>query len=144
MTALHRLAQEVRHPAPARSEVPLWRMLAALMLAPASFSLQIVVSYVVAADLCPAGVDPRGWLLMVNGLAVVGVLGGWGLAYWNWKRTRGEKEGGAARMAEEGEGRTRFLALCALWASTLFLLSLVVELTAILMLGPCAGLFAPG
>ena len=142
MTALHRLARAVRHPAPARAQVPSWRMLGALLLAPASFSLQIVVSYVVAADLCPTGISPRPWLFLISGLATLGVLSGWALAYFNWTRTRGEREGGAQRTAEVGEGRTRFLALCALWASTIFLLSLAVELTAIVTLGSCAGLFA--
>jgi hypothetical protein len=112
----------------------------ALFLAPASFALQIIVGYVVAARWCSAALQPQGWLLAIHATAVFGASIGMGLAWMIWRRTREEKPGGASRAADRGEGRTRFLALCAVCSSLIFLLAVLMDLASVLMLGSCPGL----
>ncbi|MDY7524614.1 hypothetical protein [Sphingomonas sp. 10B4] len=139
MSDLHPLATAVSHPAPSRSKVPGWRIALGLMLAPAVFSLQVVVSYVVAAVGCGASDDARPILIAVNLLAVVLTFGGASIAFANYRATRHEKAGGSSRTEEIGEGRTRFLAYFGLCASSVFGLAVLLQLTAVLIVSTCLG-----
>jgi hypothetical protein len=139
MSQLHALAQAVDHPAPARGSVPRWRLIASMALAPVSFAAQVVCSYVVASVLCREGAPPQAILLVINALAIVVAVAGFVLSVSSWRATRGEKPGGARATIDIGEGRTRFLALCGLWGSSIFLLAVLLDLTAIAAFSACPG-----
>ncbi|HSQ95764.1 MAG TPA: hypothetical protein VLM18_06700 [Croceibacterium sp.] len=139
MSELHPLADAVSHPSPGKREVPLWRMLAGVLLAPSAFSLQVVTSYVIAANGCAAGSSPSGWLAAINLLAFAAVVAGMGIAIANFRATQSEKQGGQKRAQEVCEGRSRFIAFCGLCASAIFGLAVIVQLTAILTLSSCVG-----
>jgi hypothetical protein len=139
MTELHPLASAVSHPSPAKGDLPPWRMIAGVTLAPAAFSLQVVASYVVAALRCGSGDAPDFWLVAINLVALAAVVIGLAVAIANFRATRGEKTGSHQAVQEIGEGRTRFLAYCGLCASAIFGLAVIVQLTSILMLSACLG-----
>ncbi|MBV1691375.1 hypothetical protein KRR38_27750 [Novosphingobium sp. G106] len=139
MSDLHPLARAVSHPSPGKRDVALWRIVGGVTLAPAAFSLQVVASYVVAANGCGAGRPPNFWLVAINLAALTATIVGMGIAIANYRETRGEKRGDQKCVQEIGEGRTRFLAYCGLCASAIFGLAVVVQLTAIFTLSACLG-----
>ncbi len=140
MTPLHDLAGGVAHPSPQREAVALWQLLTALLLAPASFSTQVLVDYVIAAASCTLGHRPAPVLIAITAATFVGALVGFVMSIMLWRRVRGEKGGGRGRAAEVGEGRTRFIVLCALVSSTTFALASLLDVTNVLILGQCASL----
>lgn len=146
MDDLHPLSPQVRHPSPERAKVSLPLMLAALFLAPAVWSLQILSAYVLAARACFPTYAPlagtrvpgmSGWTVAgsVVALALAGV------AMWAsataWRRTRGEKKGGTHQALDVGEGRTRFLALCGVIVTAIFAAAIIFEALAALLLRQC-------
>jgi hypothetical protein len=139
MTQLHALAQALDHPAPARGTVGRLRLIGSLVLAPAAFTAQVVCSYGFASSMCQAGARPQAILVAINALAIIAAAAGFILAVSSWRKTRGEKPGSANDAIDIGEGRTRFLALCGLWGSSMFLLAVVLGLTAIVTVGTCPG-----
>lgn len=144
MTQLHALARGVDHPAPARETVPRWRLVAAIALAPAAFSAQVVGSYVVASSYCHGGAHSQAALVVINVLATITAVIGLVIAVASSRATRSEKPGGAQEAIDIGEGRTRFMALCGLWSSVIFVLAIALELTAIATFGTCAAAIATG
>jgi hypothetical protein len=141
------LSREISHPAPERDRVSNLRMLAALLLAPAAWTTQLLVSYFFASEACARGDNglvppavPLLWLvlLVINfGCLVAGVLGTV-FAVRAWLRTRDEKPGGGHYLLDVGEGRTRFAALAATVVSGIFLFGILAELAALLILQRCA------
>ncbi|MEO7680481.1 MAG: hypothetical protein ABIS14_07280 [Sphingomonas sp.] len=139
MNDLHPLAQAVSHPSPAKGNLPRWRVIAGVTLAPAAFALQVVASYIVAADACGAGRAPDLSLVVINLVALIATVAGLLVAIANFRATRAEKPGGHQDVQEIGEGRTRFLAYCGLCASGIFGLAVIIQLTSILTLSSCLG-----
>ncbi|MDH7974201.1 hypothetical protein QH494_18585 [Sphingomonas sp. AR_OL41] len=140
MTELHPLARAVSHPSPAKGGLPQWRVITGVTLAPVAFSLQVIASYVVAAERCGAGSNPDIWLVAINLVALAAVVAGLAVAVVNFRATRSEKPGGHQAVQEIGEGRTRFLAYCGLCASAIFGLAVMVQFTSILTLSTCLGI----
>lgn len=139
---LHPLSDELPHPAPRRHRVARWRLWAALLLAPAAFSLQVLASYTVGSDLCSAGRMPLPWLvaiLLATGL--LALLGG-GIAWCNWRATRDEGAGDIHASADRGDGRTRFMSVFALGWSALFLVGMLAQALVLAWFGPCIGFAA--
>ena len=139
MSDLHPLARAISHPSPSRDALPGWRIIAGVTLAPAAFALQVVASYIVAADACGAGRAPSLSLVIINLVALVVTVAALLIAVANFRATRAEKPGGQQDVQEIGEGRTRFLAYCGLCASGIFGLAVIVQLTSILTLSACLG-----
>ena len=137
MSELDRLTGAIGHPAPSRHKVAPWRLVLGLVLAPASFLLQIVGSYVVAARVCNLGSDPRNWTIGINAVAVIGALAGMWFAWHGFRATRHEKKGGARQAIDTGEGRTRFIAACGFAESGIFLLAVTLGLTSVLTVSQC-------
>ena len=137
MTAAEDLDRAVEHPAPHRDRVSTPAMLAALLLAPCAFSMQVIGSYVVAAETCSAGSDPKAFLVAINVLALLAAAAGFLIALSLWRRTRAEKAGDVHQAVQSGDGRTRFLALFALCTSTIFFAAVSLDMVAIAMLGKC-------
>lgn len=131
------------HPAPHRARAAVWQLLLALFLAPTAFAIQVMSAYVVSARMCAAGSAPLVPLLLVHAGAVLAAAIGFAFALVLWRRKRHEKTGGANQAIDRGEGRTRFLALCALYGSLLFLIAALVDASAVVVLGSCPGLLIP-
>lgn len=138
MSAGHLLGPR-EHPAPHRDRVSLAALLLALAAGPAAWILQLSVDFGVAAAACQPGGVPRaappasGWgpehvfLVCVNlACLAISVAGGM-VALAAWRRSRQEKSGGAATLIEVGEGRTRFLAACAMMAAAGFAVAILFD-----------------
>ncbi len=105
-------------------------MIGGVTLAPIAFSLQVMLSYTLAADTAQ-GVPPQAGIAAVNLAALAAIANGLAISIGNFRATRDEKEGGHREVQASGEGRTRFLAYCGLCASAIFGLAVIVQLTAI-------------
>ncbi len=136
-------SQGAAHPSPHRDRASGWHVLAAVFLAPLAFTMQITASYVFASRLCSVQGDPRSILLVIHGLAILTAAIGFVLAMNLWRRTRNEKTGNAHDATDTGEGRTRFLALCGLYGAAIFLVAVLIDASAVVLIGPCPGLPAP-
>lgn len=142
------------HPSPHRDRVSLAALLLALATGPAAWVLQLSIDFGVAAAACqPRGV-PRpappasGWgpehvfLVCVNLACLALALAGGFVALTAWRRSRQERPGGAANLIEVGEGRTRFLAACAMMSAAGFAVAILFD-TAWPFFVPSCWRFAP-
>jgi hypothetical protein len=139
---------EPGHPAPHRHRVTRLTLALALFLAPAAWLLQLSLSYAVAARACYPHATPLQqpswsglrWLLAGFSLAAI-ALSVWAIAiaFRLWQRTREEHHGSANMLIDVGQGRTRFLAMCAMMASTGFLVALLFTGATLFGVPPCAG-----
>jgi hypothetical protein len=142
------------HPSPHRDRVRLRALLLALAAGPAAWILQLSVDFGVAAAACQPGGIPRsappasGWgpehelLVGVNLACLTFALAGGFVALAAWRRSGQEKPGGAAHLIEVGEGRTRFLAACAMMAAAGFAVAILFD-TAWPFFVPSCWRFAP-
>ena len=137
MNTLQRITSSVEHPAPARNEVSPLTLLAAAVLAPLAFTAQVSVSYGIASLGCTAGRAPHVALVVVNLLALAATAIGTTLAWRSWLRLSGEK---GADSPSQGEGRTRFVALCTVVGNLVVGAAVVFDLVAGLLLAGCPGL----
>lgn len=137
----------ISHPAPERGRVSNLRLLAALLLAPTGWLVQLIASYFFASNGCDRGDSgivpdavPLLWLilLLINILCLVAGVCGMSFAVRAWRRTRDEKKGGGHHLLDVGEGRTRFAALSASIVGGIFLFAILAELAALLILQRCA------
>jgi hypothetical protein len=142
------------HPSPHRDRVRLAALLLALAAGPAAWILQLSVDFGVAAAACQPGGVPRpappasGWgtehvfLVGVNLACLALAVAGGFVALAAWRRSSREKPGGAAHLMEAGEGRTRFLAACAMMAAAGFAVAILFD-TAWPFFVPSCWRFAP-
>lgn len=150
MSSLHPLAKGVPHPAPLRHAAPKGLVLAGLFAAPASWFLQLLLCYVVNGDRCRAGRLPSGVFqefipviaTMVTSLATAVCLAGLFAAYRIWQLTRNEAPGGHHQALTAGAGRTRFLGLCGMIASIIFLFATLFALLVPSLVSPCTVSFS--
>jgi hypothetical protein len=125
----------ISHPAPDRGRVSRRLLWYGLLGAALAFSFDELASYIIAANQCMLraasgtpymvrGTQPAYLGLFVLTFAIA--LGGAWAARASWYRTRGEHPGGPTEhVAEHGEGRTRFMAMCALLTSIGMVIGLV-------------------
>ena len=140
MSSLHPLARGVNHPAPLRGRASPLLVAAGLFAAPIAWSLQLLISYALIGDRCDAPLTgPVKTILFIAGvLAIVATLIGLIAAYHTWRQTRDEGQGSYHEGLTSGVGRTRFLGLCGLVASSIFAVAAVFE-----MLVPLLGTSCP-
>ena len=148
MTSLHPLANSVAHPSPRRNDVAPWLMLGGLFGAPASWSLQLLLSYMLTGDRCHDVAQPAptgfSWanasIALLGVLAIAGcVLGLWA-AYRTWTRTREEAPGDHHAALSAGRGRSRFLGLCGMTGSVIFLVASALALLVPFFESACGGI----
>lgn len=145
MNARHPLSSGVEHPAPQRHNVPAWLVLAGLFGAPLAWLAQLLGSYLLNGDRCVTGAPPPGaastvLLASIGVIAVPVALFALWAAWRTWRRTRTEADGDHHHALTVGAGRTRFLGLCGMVASLIFLAATLFELLVPLLQSPCASL----
>jgi hypothetical protein len=134
------------HPAPHRNRVGLVALLFGIAAAPLAWSTQVLFSSSLAGYVCYPHAAPlstplwSGWqpvLFTMAGVAIgVAIVGGL-ISSRNWRRTFQERPGSAHQLLELGEGRTRFMAMCGMLISALFVYALLFALTALWLVPPC-------
>ena len=111
------------HPAPARHRVSQALLLYALVAAPAAWLAQTVIGMAVARHACYPKDTPLAHSAfeyaqsLLGGIVIctaVVALGAVVASVIAWRKTRKESSGDGHTLIEIGEGRTRFVAMCAL------------------------------
>jgi hypothetical protein len=134
----------IAHPAPHRQRVGLLALGFGIVGAPLAWNIELLVGTALSGHQCfprymplavPLWTGTRGFLLAMSVVAIVMGIAAGLVAWRSWRRTHDEKPG----SAHSGEGRTRFMALCGLLSSGLFLVALVFTLAAIMLVPLCSG-----
>ena len=133
-------------PAPHRDRVSMMLVLFGLIAAPGAWIVETTINYMVASRACyphdvplsvPITTASSPVLICLAFAALTVSIAGWLAAYQAWRHTRHEMTASAHGAAEEGEGRTRFLALAGMFISALFLVAALFDMPG-LFLPPCA------
>jgi hypothetical protein len=136
------------HPSPHRDRVSPWAMWFCILGAPVAWSVQQLVNAPLFAHGCypkdvpissPIWTNAGSVALAVELIAIAVCVVAGLLAWRNWDRTRGEKEGSGHHLMEAGDGRTRFMAMVGLICSGLFLLATIFATALLYMVQPCNG-----
>jgi hypothetical protein len=135
------------HPAPQRRHVAGSLLLLGLLAAPAAWLAQTVLNYMIASRACyphdaplsAASVGALYPMLVVTTLAAL-LIGIAGLiasrrAWLAMQEERRDSSGHHAR--EVAEGRTRFLALSGMMASSLFIAAVLFDAVSLWVVPPC-------
>lgn len=155
MTAATSHVSQAPHPAPHRARIALPALWFGLFGGPVAWSIQTLVNLPVASHGCYPALAPlaapitgvRGIAFGVSLLALVVCVAAAAVSFRSWLRLRGEHQQGtgrgsahtpAAALAETGEGRTRFMALCGVLTSLTFLVASLMHTAAIFLVLPCA------
>lgn len=136
----------INHPAPHRGRVGLAALLFGIAAAPVGWNVQLLLSVALSGRACypndkPLGVPLYGDLSpILLAISVFGIIlalaGGW-VAWRSWRQTRNERAGSVHHLLDGGDGRTRFMAMCGLITSTLFLVALIFGAAAFYMVPLC-------
>lgn len=139
---------DIGHPAPARGRVPRWRLTFGLLGAPLAWSAQIGAASAVGGLACltPAGASlgtaPTGTaaaLIAINLVALAVAAAALAVSYGDLRRTHREEFERSGGVMEAGEGRTRFLCICGVWMSVLFLVATAASTISVVWNGACPG-----
>lgn len=137
------------HPSPHRAQVGLLWLLFGLAAGPTAWIAQLLLGYGLSSYACYPKDEPHlaspppGWgnehlvLVIINLACLALAAAGLVVSLANWRRTRAEKRGGAHRMMEIGEGRTRFLSLCGALTCGLFGAAILFDTLMILGVPAC-------
>jgi hypothetical protein len=143
-----RQASPGRHPSPHRHRLSLWAAWFGILGAPVAWSLQQLINPPMFAHGCFPKDAPltesiwrnSGSVAFTVELAALLVCVLSGVVAWrNWQRTRGEKEGSGHHLIEAGDGRSRFMAMVGMICSGLFLLAVVVTAGLSYLVAGCYG-----
>jgi hypothetical protein len=128
---------EVGHPAPLRHSISPLALCYALLAAPAFWMLELLIGFAFTSYLCFAGSNrgvppPRpDWLPIPvyagNIAALVFAAAAIAVAVLLLRRTSEERQHNSGGILDAGEGRTRFLAVWALFAGMLFMIAIAVN-----------------
>jgi hypothetical protein len=122
------------HPAPHRERAGLFGLWFGIFAAPIAWNLQLLVATAFSGHLCYPDQSQLGpqvgahlsWVLaLIDVLGIMVALVALGVAIGNWRRVRQEKGGSGRHLLDEGEGRTRFMAMLGIVNSLLFLVALI-------------------
>lgn len=134
----------IAHPAPHRQRVGMLALGFGIVGAPLAWNIELLAGAALSGHQCfprylplavPLWTGTWGFLLATSVVAIVMGIAAGLVAWRSWRRTRDEKPG----SVHGGEGRTRFMAMCGLLSSGLFLVALVFTLAAIVLVPLCSG-----
>jgi hypothetical protein len=136
----------VGHPAPLREVIAPGLLAVAVLAAPVAWSLEVLVNLSVTGLACYPKDQPLASPLVtwpgavLTGVQIVvfaiGIAGAIAAAIC-WRRVRRESQGDANTLVAIGAGRTRFLAMCGIMLTTIFLVAMVFTATAFAMIRLC-------
>ena len=121
---------DIGHPAPQRNRVGLAALLFGIAAAPAAWNAQLLLS----VSLSLFFVKPHGTISIVG---IVFAIAGGVVAWQSWRHTFSESPGSAHHLLDRGEGRTRFMAMCGMLTSAVFLLALIFGTAAFFLVPLC-------
>jgi hypothetical protein len=133
------------HPAPHRHRVTIMAIFYALFAAPIFWSGDLMIDYALVSHACYPGDQPLagptagfGWVwafaLAAHLVTLLLIASGAAVAVRNWRVT-GPPERHHHHLVEKGEGRTRYLSICAMGFS-LFLFAVTLTMTAAMFFFP--------
>ena len=117
----------VGHPAPHRHRVALGALLLGLIAAPLAWEVQVLASSAIAVH------NWRTALFAIAAVCIATALLGGVIALRSWRLTFGEFPGSAHHLLDRGQGRARFMAMCGVLVSLLFLYALLFGLTVVFL-----------
>lgn len=140
----------IAHPAPHAARVRKAALFAALLAGPIAWFIQLNILYGMAGQTCFPRDEPRlatpagfSWLTMalvaINLVALGFTLAGAAASWSYWRRTQEEAPGGRHKLLDAGEGRTRFLAIWGLWGGAWFIIAILFDTIAALLVPICGG-----
>jgi len=127
------------HPAPDRERASARLLAFGIFAPPLAWALRLFTSYALVSHSCssPSMSASTASLLLIDLVAAcVAATGGY-VSFELWRVTRHESGGDAQHLMDVGEGRTRFLALCGVLSSGLFLVAIVFDAAALALGLPC-------
>jgi hypothetical protein len=138
-------AREIQQPAPHGGRVSTALLLLGIAAGPAAWSLQLLAKYALTAHYCFPGDIPHaqmpsglGWvwplMVAIDGVALLTAAAGAAMSLRHWRITR-EEAGG--RMFAVAEGRARFLAVWGMLTGSGFILAILIDLIALLLVPLC-------
>jgi len=133
---------QLEHPAPHRHRVGLLALCFGVLGAPLAWNLELLTGAALSGHACyprytllaaPLWGGAGIFLIAMSGAAIcLGIVAG--LVSWrSWVITRGESR----QAAYSGNGRTRFMALCGLLTSGLFVVVLLFTMAVVFMVPLC-------
>ena len=134
------------HPAQQRDRVGLSAQWFGIAAAPFAWTLQQIFSSALAGYACYPHADPRispVWngllpvLFTISAAAFAIAFSGGAVAWSAWRQTRSERPGSAHHLMETGDGRTRFMAMCGMLTSTVFVIALAFGAAALSVVPLC-------
>lgn len=137
------------HPAPMRDRVAIATLGFALFGAPAAWASHQILNYALAAYACfpddvaltsplPGWSGARIVLILIDLAALIVGAAATFAAKRSFDAVREEKPGSHHQLLERGEGRTRFLAACALMTGVGFSAAILFDTIATFMAPQCA------
>lgn len=133
----------VTHPSPERHNMSPKHMAFGMCGAPLAWFLQMYLSDIISSHNCYPQENPLNrplwntdWLLAILCLAALATgIAASASAYHQWKRLNEghDKE----HVANIGEGRSKFMAFCALALSAMFILAIIFTSLGLLLVSPC-------
>lgn len=138
---------KVPHPSPHRKRVALLALWFGIAAAPLAWDAQLLSSVSIAGHACFPKATPLSQpmegglpslLIAVNLAAIAVALCGAVVAWSSWRKTRQERPGSVHDLLDVGDGRTRFMAMCGVMVSGLFVIALAFG-TVTLTLVPLCG-----
>ena len=124
-----------------------WLLAFALAIGPVAWLAHLAISYAIAAYGCyphrtplasPLWTHMRADLTEIVVIALMLAAVGIALAYSAWQSAWKQPAAPPLKLPESGEGRTRFLATCAIVGGTLFVIALIFDAIALAMVPACA------
>lgn len=137
---------EMNHPAPQRHRAGLAALLFGICAAPVAWNVQLLLSTALSGHDCYPrehllaaplwnGLSPVLLAISVAGIAMA--IAGGVVSWRSWRRTYDESPGSVHHLVDRGEGRTRFMAMCGILTSALFLVALVFGTIAFYLVPLC-------
>ena len=136
------------HPAPMRGRVGLPALVFGVVGAPLAWNVQLLTAVAITSHSCYPARAPLAlpiwsgvWaiVLVVSIVCIVVAIAAALVSLRNWRLTRDEKPGSSHLLLSVGDGRTRFLAMCGMLTSGLFLVALAFAVVSLFLSPLCSG-----